>query len=230
MSLKLRFSNTDTKLEVGVDEAGRGCFWGPLVAGAVIWPYEDDFTEEHRELLPKIKDSKLIRPKPRKLIAEQIQQLAVDSGVGFVTAQEIDSIGITIANQTAFQRAVGGLNTPFERILIDGILGLGSVVEEGTEVETIIDGDALYTSIAAASIIAKVEHDKYIEKWCAGHEIEAERYNLMSCMGYGTLKHRTAIKEYGLLEDHRRIFLKNTLPGLATVITKPKEVCLIQDE
>ena len=229
MSLKLRFSNTDTKLEVGVDEAGRGCFWGPLVAGAVIWPCEDDFTEEHRELLPKIKDSKLIRPKPRKLIAEKIQQLAVDSGVGFVTAQEIDSIGITVANQTAFQRAVAELNTPFERVLIDGILGLGSIVKEA-EVETIVDGDALYTSIAAASIIAKVEHDKYIEKWCAGHEMETERYNLMSCMGYGTLKHRTAIKEYGLLEDHRRIFLKNTLPALATVIAKPKSLCLIQDE
>jgi len=229
MSLKLRFSNTDTKLEVGVDEAGRGCFWGPLVAGAVIWPCEDDFTEEHRELIPKIKDSKLIRPKPRKLIAEKIQQLAVDSGVGFVTAQEIDSIGITVANQTAFQRAVAELNTPFERVLIDGILGLGSIVKEA-EVETIVDGDALYTSIAAASIIAKVEHDKYIEKWCAGHEMEAERYNLMSCMGYGTLKHRTAIKEYGLLEDHRRIFLKNTLPALANVIAKPKSLCLIQDE
>jgi ribonuclease HII len=225
MALKLRFSTTDTKLEVGVDEAGRGCFWGPLVAGAVIWPYEDDFTEEHRELLPKIKDSKLIRPKPRKLIAEQIQQLAIDSAVGFVSAQEIDTIGMTAANQAAFQRAVAGLNTPVERILIDGILQLGSVVD-GAEVETIIDGDALYTSIAAASIVAKVAHDKYIEGWCAGHEMEAERYNLMSCMGYGTLKHRTAIKEYGLLEDHRRLFLKNTLPGFA----KPKNSCLIQDD
>jgi len=225
MSLKLRFSNTDTKLEVGVDEAGRGCFWGPLVAGAVIWPYEDDFTEEHRELLPKIKDSKLIRPKPRKLIAEQIQQLAIDSAVGFVSAQEIDTLGMTAANQAAFQRAVASLNTPVERILIDGILELGSVVD-GAEVETIIDGDALYTSIAAASIVAKVAHDKYIEGWCTEHGAEAERYNLMSCMGYGTLKHRTAIKEYGLLEDHRRLFLKNTLPGVA----KPKSSCLIQDD
>jgi ribonuclease HII len=225
MSLKLRFSNTDTKLEVGVDEAGRGCFWGPLVAGAVIWPYEDDFTEEHRELLPKIKDSKLIRAKPRKLIAEQIQQLAIDSAVGFVSAQEIDTLGMTAANQTAFQRAVAGMNTPVERILIDGILQLGSVVD-GAEVETIVDGDALYTSIAAASIVAKVAHDKYIESWCAGHGAEAERYNLMSCMGYGTLKHRTAIKEYGLLEDHRRLFLKNTLPGFV----KPKSSCLIQDD
>ena len=225
MALKLRFSSTDTKIEVGVDEAGRGCFWGPLVAGAVIWPYEDDFTEEHRELLPKIKDSKLIRPNPRKLIAEKIQQLAIDSAVGFVSAQEIDTLGMTAANQAAFQRAVGGLNTPVERILIDGILELGSVVD-GAEVETIVDGDALYTSIAAASIVAKVAHDKYIESWCAGHEVEAERYNLMSCMGYGTLKHRTAIKEYGLLEDHRRLFLRNTLPGFV----KPKSSCLIQED
>jgi len=214
-TLSLRFS-TDDKIEAGVDEAGRGCFWGPLVAGAVIWPPESEWTDEHRSIAPQIQDSKVISKKKRPIIAEAIKRLAVATGVGVVHADEIDKIGITQANQEAFRRALVALGKSYDRALIDGIL---NVSIDTKIVETIVDGDAKYLSIAAASIIAKVSHDEIITEWCSEHKGSAERYDLMSCMGYGTLRHRNAIKEFGLLDGHRRLFMKNIVPA----------TCLVED-
>lgn len=221
-TLTLRFKD-DSVIEAGVDEAGRGCFWGPLVAGAVIWPSESEWTEEHRLLAPQIQDSKLIAKKKRAVIAAAIKRLAVATGVGIVDANEIDKMGMTVANQEAFRRALQGLNVSYERALIDGIL---SVNVEGKEIETVVDGDAKYLPIAAASIIAKVAHDEIVTQWCEQHKTEAERYDLASCVGYGTAKHRAGIKEHGLIEGHRRLFMKNTLPSAAIVTPS----CLIQDD
>ena len=111
----------------------------------------------------------------------------------------------------------------YDRALIDGIL---SVNIEGKETKTVVDGDAKYLSIAAASIIAKVAHDEFVIAWCEEHNTHAERYDLISCMGYGTAKHRSGIKEYGLIEGHRHLFMKNTHPS-ATIVTSS---CLIQDD
>lgn len=219
--LSLRYK-ADTHIEVGVDEAGRGCFWGPLVAGAVIWPPEAEWTKEHRTIAPQIQDSKVISKTKRGSLADAIERLAVATGVGYVSAKEVDRLGITQANQTAFMRALAALKTPYGRVLIDGILDCS--VPEGVELETVIDGDAKLLSIAAASILAKVAHDTYIRTWCATNTTNAEKYDLMSCMGYGTLRHRNAIKEHGLLDDHRRLFMKHTVPQL------PAERCLVQDE
>ena len=220
-TLALRFKADDI-IEAGVDEAGRGCFWGPLVAGAVIWPPESQWTDEHHKIAPQIQDSKLIAKKKRATLATAIKKLAVATGAGIVSAKEVDSLGMTQANQEAFVRALNSLEKPYGRALIDGILDCS--VPEGTELETIIDGDAKYLSIAAASIIAKVAHDEFVTHWCTAHATEAEKYDLMSCMGYGTLRHRNAIKEHGLLEDHRRLFMKKTLPTTATTD------CLIQED
>jgi ribonuclease HII len=98
----------DGVIEAGVDEAGRGSFWGSLYAGAVIWPPEIAWTDEIRALMPNIKDSKKISPKKRDRIADDIKRLAADWAIGSVTAAEIDEHGIQWANQTAFHRALDG--------------------------------------------------------------------------------------------------------------------------
>lgn len=207
--MKITFSLGDT-IEVGVDEAGRGCFWGPIYAGAVIWPNEDNWTEEHREWTPKIGDSKKLSEKRRDAAAEAIKALAVDWGIGSVMASEIDEHGMTWANQEAFRRAISNRSVGLEPglLLIDGILGLP---DDGMRYECIVDGDAEYVPIAAASILAKTEHDKWVKGWCATNQVAAERYDLLSNKGYGTAKHRKGLKEYGAHSLHRTKFIRNWL-------------------
>jgi ribonuclease HII len=198
----------DDSVEVGVDEAGRGSFWGPLMAGAVIWPYEDDWTEEHREIVPQIKDSKKIKPVKRDILSQHINNLSVDCAVGTVSAAEIDIYGISWANKQSFIRALNLLEVEPNRILLDGILEI-EYGDEDTEIINIIDGDAEYISIAAASILAKVEHDRWITDYCLSNSEIVEKYDLLNCKGYGTAKHRDGIYKYGLSEHHRRRFIHN---------------------
>jgi len=202
--LKTRFSN-DSKIEAGVDEVGRGCLWGPLVSGAVVWLPEEEWTEEIRELTPQIKDSKKLSEKRRTKLAAAIEGAALDVGIGRVEAVEIDAIGMTRANQLAFERAVGSLTVEPGRLLIDGILPLSSWTDEQ---HTIIEGDAEYVPIAAASIVAKVYRDSWVEEWCANNAATAASYGLKSSKGYGTAIHRQAVKDHGILSQHRRLFLR----------------------
>ena len=223
----------DAKIEVGIDEAGRGSFWGDLFAAAVVWPDEDTWTDEIKALVPNIKDSKKISAKKREKIADNIKRLARDWAVGSVSASEIDANGIQWANQTAFQRALDGLRRVRpERILIDGVL---SITRGETEVHTVVDGDAQFIHIAAASILAKVDHDQWLTERC---EIEPDlvaHYDLLSCKGYGTARHRTGIQEHGLHKEHRRRFIRPSLhpEGLSNkedkvrLITDDEEKCLI---
>jgi ribonuclease HII len=209
--LRSRYIYEDNVPECGIDEAGRGSFWGPLMAGAVIWPHEDDWNDTYREIAPKIKDSKKITPKRRALLDEKIREYAISWGIGTVTSQEIDSMGVSWANQHAFVRAVQNLTVvPAEspRFLVDGILEM-PVVEEYESAERILctDGDATYISIAAASIIAKEAHDRWIRDYCEAYPELDEKYGLSSCKGYGTAKHRAGISSHGLHELHRRRFV-----------------------
>ena len=227
--LKTRFSN-DLKIEAGVDEVGRGCLWGPLVSGAVVWLPEDEWTEEIRELTPQIKDSKKLSEKRRTKLAVQIEGAALDFGIGRVEATEIDAIGMTKANQLAFERAVGSLTVEPERLLVDGILPLGSWTNEQ---HTIIEGDAEYVPIAAASIVAKVYRDTWVEEWCAANTATAETYGLASSKGYGTARHRGAVVDHGILEQHRRLFLRKIVGEhvyQAPVRVKTINQYLIHDE
>jgi ribonuclease HII len=202
--LKTRFTG-DTKIEAGVDEVGRGCLWGPLVSGAVVWLPEEEWTEEIRELTPQIKDSKKLSEKRRTKLAAEIYGAALDVGIGRVEAEEIDAIGMTRANQLAFERAVQSLTVEPERLLIDGILPLGSWTDEQ---HTIVEGDAQYVPIAAASIVAKVYRDTWVTEWCAANTATAETYGLSSSKGYGTARHRGAVVDHGILKEHRRLFLR----------------------
>ncbi len=194
----------DTALEAGIDEAGRGCFWGPLTAAAVILPEEAVWSDKMRALAPKLRDSKKLSPKRRAEYATAIKELAVAWGVGTVMAAELDAHGVTWANQTAFERAVAGLRTQPARLLIDGTLPCK--YEHGT-VYTIIDGDATYLSIAAASILAKEAHDDWVREFCVREPEVAERFGFATNKGYGTAKHRAALQEHNPHEEHRQRFI-----------------------
>ena len=217
--LKVQHIN-DTIPEIGVDEAGRGPLWGPMMAAAVLWPAANEWTEAHRELYPSIKDSKKVSAKKREKIAEQIKQLAIGYGIGIVSAEEIDTLGATRANQMVFRRALSALYEtlpadmpPTKRILIDGILPLNDCSSEETCV-TVTDGDALLVSIAAASILAKVAHDAWVLDWCGTHLADAAKYDLLNCKGYGTAKHRQGILDHGYTDLHRRLYLRKLIPDI----------------
>jgi ribonuclease HII len=228
MALKTRFA-LDELPEIGIDEAGRGPLWGPLMAGAVLWPDEEDWTDAHRELVPRIQDSKKLTAKKRQTIYEQISELATAYGIGTVSPEEIDAWGATRANQTAFQRALNALVDQVEipentyRVLIDGILPMSNL-DESIQQETVVDGDATYLSIAAASIVAKVSHDTWVEKWCSQNVAEAARYDLLSCKGYGTAKHRAGIQKYGYTDLHRRLYLRKMFPDIVV-----KRLAIVED-
>lgn len=214
----------DTLVEVGIDEAGRGCLWGPLVAAAVIWPEESTWTEELRAISAKIRDSKKLSPKRRLELNKQIQEHAIAHSIGMVTAQDIDSLGMTKSNRLAFQRALQGISVPFGRVIIDGILGVPGF----DEVQQIIEpkGDDIYLSVAAASIIAKEGRDAMIKSLCEADPLLESRYSIAKSKGYGTLKHREAIKEHGMHANHRRLFLRKLL-GLEHTISQGH--CFIED-
>ena len=206
--LKSRYKN-DSLLECGLDEAGRGSLWGPFFAGAVIWKNEDEWDDEVRKLSEQIKDSKKISAKKREKIYEGIIKHSVAYGVGVVSPQEIDSWGMTKANKTTFERALNALNIQPNRILIDGCLALAidSKIEMFVEPEL----DNIYICVAAASIIAKVSHDRAIIELIKKDTTLQEKYDLENNKGYGTVKHRSGILKYGKHELHRNLFLRKLL-------------------
>jgi ribonuclease HII len=205
--LKTRFIE-DSKQEIGVDEAGRGPLWGPLVAAAVLLPSELDQT-----LFEKVKDSKKISEKKREKIAQELRS-TVSYGIGYVSAEEIDTLGATRANQLAFRRAIDELSLEGERrIIIDGILPLNDS-KLGEECRTIVEGDAKYLAIAAASILAKTAHDTWVIDWCKNNVADAAKYDLLKCKGYGTAKHREGILKYGYTDLHRRLYLRKLIPEI----------------
>ena len=225
--LKARHTS-DCKLEAGIDEAGRGCLWGPLVAAAVVWPEEIAWTEEVKLLSESIKDSKQLSSKRRAVLEAGIKTHAIAWAVGRVEASEIDMIGMTKSNRLAFQRALEGLSIKPGRILIDGVLGL--LPEHAYGIEQVVEakGDGTYLAIAAASILAKEGRDTIVKGMCELEPALQIQYALLSSKGYGTLKHRTAIKEHGIHAQHRKLFLRKLL-GLEHTVQEDlsKEYMLI---
>ena len=200
-------------IEIGIDEAGRGCFWGPIYAGAVIWAPEEKWTDQHREVAPLIDDSKKISEKKRDTIARAIKECAIDWGIGQVSSSEIDEKGMTWANQECFRRAISACSSDLkpDLLLIDGVLGLPSD-DQACKFHCIPGGDGLYLPIAAASILAKVAKDTYVKEWSAASEENkavALRYDLLKNKGYGTAKHREGLKAHGAHAQHRKQFIRN---------------------
>ncbi|MBL6447194.1 ribonuclease HII [Fulvivirga sp. 29W222] len=182
---------SDSKLEAGCDEAGRGCLAGPVVAAAVILPRD----YKHAEL----NDSKQLPRKKREAIRLEIEKEAIAWAVSFVDNYEIDKVNILNASYLAMNRAVDQLKSVPELLLIDG-----NRYKPHNDIpfECIIKGDGKYYSIAAASILAKTYRDEYMCKIAEQHP----EYDWHSNMGYPTTAHRDAIRVHGLTDFHRRSF------------------------
>ena len=180
-----------TKIEVGCDEAGRGCLAGPVVAAAVILP--KDFTH------PLLNDSKQVSEKKRILLKEIIQEQALAFAVGIVDHKEIDEINILNASFLAMHRALDKIKKPFESILVDGNR---FKKYKDSEHHCIIKGDGKYLNIAAASILAKTYRDELMENLDKKFPVYFWKNN----KGYPTKAHRAAIRKFGVNENHRLTF------------------------
>ena len=179
----------------GVDEAGAGPLAGPVYAGAVILPFGLE--------LPYLNDSKQVTPKRRDGLFDLIREKAIAWSVASVSAEEIDEMDILNARMLAMQRAIDGLVPPADYALIDGNRDHGSRCAVVTAHETIVKGDSRSTSIAAASILAKVSRDRHMEKLAE----EYPQYLFDQHKGYGTKLHYAMLDQYGPSPVHRKTFL-----------------------
>ena len=176
----------------GVDEAGRGPLAGPVCAAAVILPRDAD--------IPGLNDSKKLSDKRRRELYPVIMEKAVAYGIGFADHKEIDEINILQATFLAMERALAQLSVKPDLALIDG----NREKNFGIPVQTVIHGDSLSASIAAASILAKVTRDDLMLKMAE----EYPKYGFEIHKGYGTKAHYQALAEHGLCPIHRMSFLK----------------------
>ncbi len=217
----------DGAIEAGIDEAGRGCLWGPLVAAAVIWPAGAPATwpAEVQALATQVRDSKKVSAKKRAAMEIAIKAAAVAWGLGVVTPEEIDARGMTWANRAAFERAAAALGLKPERLVIDGILGLETATLAALGVkQQVVEaaGDGTYLAVAAASILAKEGRDRMVAEAVEAQPELQSVYGILNSKGYGTAKHRDAIKARGMLPGHRRLFLRKLL-GLDHTVSEGNE-------
>ena len=213
-----KFYHSETNIiEVGADEAGRGPMFGRVYSGAVVLPKDDSF--DHY----KMKDSKKFTSKNNKKIqevADYIKANAIAWAVEYEDERVIDDINILQATQSAMHKAIRNvmrqikdLDTNNLFLLIDGnyfkqltVINKSNNRIENAKFETIEGGDNKFTSIAAASILAKVERDKYIEDLCKENPELIEKYGIDSNKGYGSKTHMDGIRKYGITKWHRRTF------------------------
>lgn len=183
------------QLIAGVDEAGRGPLAGPVYAAAVILPRDI--------VIEGINDSKKLSEKKRDALYDEIKEKALCYAVASVDEHIIDEINILEATFLAMKQAVASLSQQPDYVLIDGNRSKGMTIPH----ETLVKGDARSISIAAASILAKVERDRYLLKMAE----EYPQYGFEKHKGYGTKAHYEAIEKYGISPVHRRSFLKKIL-------------------
>jgi ribonuclease HII len=177
--------------EAGCDEAGRGCLAGPVTAAAVI--LQKNFKH------PVLNDSKKLTQKQRSILKDEIIGSAVAWKVAFIDNNEIDEMNILRASIKAMHKAIEGLEKEPQFLLIDGNR---FYPYKSIKHKTIIRGDGLYFSIAAASVLAKTFRDEYMEKL----DEEFPEYGWRKNKGYPTLFHRNAILKYGISPYHRKTF------------------------
>ena len=187
-------------VEVGIDEAGRGSLAGNVYASAVILPKEFD-----DNLYLQINDSKKLSRKKRSKMERYIKEVAIDYGIGYATNIEIDKMNILNASILAMHRALDNLKVVPDKLYVDGTQ-FKPYLRDGDWIEysCVPKGDTKYYNIAAASILAKEAHDRHIieiSKIGSNH-----LYDWENNMSYGTVKHKQAIKEYGITEFHRKSY------------------------
>lgn len=186
----------DRLLEAGCDEAGRGCYAGPVFAAAVILP-----KNFHHPLL---NDSKQLSEAQRYLLRPIIETAAIAFAVAQCSVEEIDTLNILKASFTAMHKAIAQLNTPPGLLLIDGnrFISYKKIAHH-----CIIKGDGIYASIAAASVLAKTYRDDYMLQL----HTQFPQYGWNKNKGYGTAQHRAAIAANGICLHHRKSF--NIIPA-----------------
>lgn len=180
------------KYVCGIDEAGRGPLCGPVVASACILPVDLE--------IPKLNDSKKLSPKVRMELFELIKEKAIAYSIGYGDVEEIDRLNILEATLLAMRRAVDGLSISPDYLLVDGNIFRGFAIPG----ESVIKGDAISSSIAAASILAKVTRDLLCDELDALYP----EYGIKNHKGYGTKFHMEALKKYGPAPIHRKQFIR----------------------
>jgi ribonuclease HII len=178
---------------LGIDEVGRGPWAGPLVIGAVVLGGEP---------IDGLTDSKKLTKKKRDELDKEIREKAAAWSLGWVSAEEIDTVGLSESLRLATRRAVEQIKAPYHEIIIDGTINFLAETAKGPYVTTLKKADLLIPSVSAASIIAKVARDTYM----AEQDKVYEGYRFASHVGYGTAIHRAAIEAHGVTPLHRLSF------------------------
>lgn len=220
------YQNFD-KIELGIDEAGRGCLFGDLFVAGVILPKNiQDLIDEHKV---DIRDSKKVSKKKRVISEDFIKKYAIDYFICQVSSKTIDEKNILVATLDGMHEVVRNIKIKPEKILVDGNK-FNKYYDENNNIiehECIIGGDNSYLSIASASILAKTAKDDYIEKIVSEYPY-LEKYGLLTNSGYGTKKHIEAINEFGISEWHRKTY--SICNNEKTKLKKEKKEKKIQHE
>lgn len=173
---------------IGIDEVGRGCWAGPLVAAAV------EFAEDVE--IVGLTDSKKLTAKRRAFLIHEIQAKAINIGVGWVFPKEINVLGLTETVRLAMQKAIDQINLNGQQVVIDGNYNYLPHIQNSTAV---VKADGSLQAASAASVIAKVLRDEYMAQLA----LKYPDYGFEKHVGYGTLVHRQALGKYGVLPVHR---------------------------
>jgi ribonuclease HII len=171
---------------VGIDEVGRGCWAGPLVAAAVVLS----------KPIEGLNDSKLLSKLRRKELVKEIYLQAEAIGLGWVEARRIDEIGLSAANREAMQAALDQIITPYDKIIIDGNYNYLAHLEN---TEAVVKADGLIPQVSAASVVAKVARDAFM----VDAAMQYPEYGFENHVGYGTKYHFEQIKIHGICDLHR---------------------------
>lgn len=176
------------KIVVGIDEVGRGSWAGPLVVGAVIL----------NEEIAGVADSKVVSKRRRSEVAKLIRQSCLACSTGWVSSSEVDELGLTKATELAIKRAIEDIKD-YDYIVVDGSI---NYIKDNSKSFNLIRADSLIDAVSAASIIAKVARDEYMEE----QAMFFPGYGFDSHVGYGTVAHRRAIIDHGVTPLHRKSY------------------------
>lgn len=201
-----------SKVVVGVDEVGKGCLAGPVYAGAVALDAQA-FLRLKTPVRGLIRDSKTLSAAQREKARVLILKVSLACAVGVASVAEIEQQGIQGATESAMMRAIAALNVSIDMLLVDGKIRLKPY--QGAQM-TVVDGDFLSPSIAAASILAKLERDAFMHQ----QALVYQKYGFNRHVGYGTAYHIKQIEEHGICPLHRRNFqpIKAKLMGALSTV------------
>lgn len=200
--ITLKQYDNEENIEVGLDEAGRGCLFGPVCVAGVIWPKEDP------DPSIVIKDSKKCTEKHRLKCFDYIKEKSIDYSIQMLSHEEIDEKNILQCSIEGMHRCLDSISEEYNSILVDGNhfkQYYSSNLDDFINHKCVVKGDNEFKSIAAASILAKTYRDNYIIQLVKDNP-ELEKYGIHKNKGYGTKEHMEAIKEYGITKWHRKSF------------------------